>query len=86
MPTIVLSSTRAAMDETCAYRKLAAQLQNEIAAAFAIRRHEFVSDSGHYIQRDQPLAVINAARERTRRNNLPNTRRIGCHANCSFEI
>lgn len=66
VPTIVLSSTRATIGETQAYRKLAAQLQNEIAAAFATQRHEFVIDSGHYIQRDQPQAVINAARELAR--------------------
>jgi hypothetical protein len=54
------------MGETPAYRKLAGRLQNEIAAAFATQRHEFVVDSGHYIQRDQPQAVINAARELAR--------------------
>jgi pimeloyl-ACP methyl ester carboxylesterase len=63
VPTIVLSSTRAAMGETAAFRTLAAQLQNEIAAASAVRRHDFVVDSGHYIQNDQPQAVISAARE-----------------------
>lgn len=63
VPTIVLSSTRAAMGETSTYRTLAAQLQNEIAAAFATRRHEYVIDSGHYVQRDQPQVVISAARE-----------------------
>jgi hypothetical protein len=51
------------MGETAAFRTLAAQLQNEIAAASGARRHEFVVDSGHYIQRDQPQAVISAARE-----------------------
>ena len=61
--TIVLSSTRAGNGETSAYRTLAAQLQNEIAATFDTKRHDFVIDSGHYIQRDQPQAVINAARE-----------------------
>jgi pimeloyl-ACP methyl ester carboxylesterase len=66
VPTIVLSSTRAAMGETPAYRELAAQLQNEIVAVSATQRHEFVIDSGHYIQRDQPQAVINAARELAR--------------------
>jgi hypothetical protein len=42
---------------------LAAQLQNELADTFAARRHKLVVDSGHYIQRDQPQAVVNAARE-----------------------
>jgi pimeloyl-ACP methyl ester carboxylesterase len=63
VPTIVLSSTRAAVGETPAFRTLAAQLQREIAAAYVTRRHEFVADSGHYIQRDQPQAVVRAARE-----------------------
>jgi pimeloyl-ACP methyl ester carboxylesterase len=63
IPTIVLSSSRPATGETPAFRALAAQLQNEIATAYVARRHDFVSDSGHYIQRDQPQAVINAARE-----------------------
>jgi pimeloyl-ACP methyl ester carboxylesterase len=54
IPTIVLSSTEAALGET---------LQREIAAVHATRRHEFVAGSGHYIQRDQPQAVIAAARE-----------------------
>ena len=63
MPTIVLSSTQPATGETPAFRTLAAQLQNEIATAYVARRHDFVPDSGHYIQRDQPQAVINAARE-----------------------
>jgi pimeloyl-ACP methyl ester carboxylesterase len=63
VPTIVLSSTRAATGETPAFRALAAQLQNEIAAGFAARRHEFVIGSDHYVQRDKPQAVINAARE-----------------------
>jgi pimeloyl-ACP methyl ester carboxylesterase len=66
IPTIVLSSTRATTGETAAYRELAVQLQNEIAAAFATRRHEFVVNSGHYIQHDNPQAVINAARELAR--------------------
>ena len=52
MPTIVLSSTQPATGETPAFRTLAAQLQNEIATAYVARRHDFVPDSGHYIQRD----------------------------------
>jgi fructose 1,6-bisphosphatase len=63
VPTIVLSSTRAATGETAAFRELAARLQDEIAAAHATQRHTFVAESGHYIQRDQPQAVIRAARE-----------------------
>jgi pimeloyl-ACP methyl ester carboxylesterase len=63
VPTIVLSSTRAALGENADFRALEADLQREIAAAYATRRQEFVADSGHYIQRDQPRAVIGAARE-----------------------
>jgi len=63
VPTIVLSSTQPATGETPAFRTLAARLQNEIAATYVARRHDFVLDSGHYIQRDQPQAVIIAARE-----------------------
>lgn len=63
VPTIVLSSTRAAAGEQPDFRALLAQLQNELADSYAVRRHEFVANSGHYIQRDQPQAVINAARE-----------------------
>jgi pimeloyl-ACP methyl ester carboxylesterase len=63
VPAIVLSSTRAAMGETAEFRALQADLQHEIAAAYATRRQVFVPDSGHYIQRDQPQAVIGAARE-----------------------
>lgn len=63
VPTIVLSSTKASMGENAEFRTLEAQLQREIAGAYATRRHEFVTDSGHYIQRDQPQAVIDAARE-----------------------
>jgi pimeloyl-ACP methyl ester carboxylesterase len=63
VPTIVLSSTLPSTGETPAFRRLAAQPQKEIATAYRARRHDFVSDSGHYIQRDQPPVVINAARE-----------------------
>lgn len=63
VPVIVLSSTRASLGENSDFRTLEANLQGEIAAAYATRRHEFVADSGHYIQRDQPRAVIRAARE-----------------------
>jgi hypothetical protein len=42
---------------------LAAQLQKELATAYVARRHDFVIGSGHYIQRDPPQQVINAARE-----------------------
>jgi pimeloyl-ACP methyl ester carboxylesterase len=63
VPTIVLSSTRAAVGETLAFLHLETQLQNEIADAYPTRRHEFVADSGHYIQRDQPQTLINAVRE-----------------------
>jgi pimeloyl-ACP methyl ester carboxylesterase len=63
LPTIVLSSTRPAAGEQPDFRALLAQLQNELSDSYAARRHDFVPGSGHYIQRDQPQVVINAARE-----------------------
>jgi pimeloyl-ACP methyl ester carboxylesterase len=62
-PAIVLSSTRAAPGEVPSLRELLRRLQAETAASNATRRHEFVADSSHYIQRDQPEAVIRAIRE-----------------------
>jgi pimeloyl-ACP methyl ester carboxylesterase len=66
VPTIVLSSTRPAAGEKPGFRALLAQLQNELSDSYAARRHDFVPDSGHYIQRDQPQVVINAVRELAR--------------------
>jgi pimeloyl-ACP methyl ester carboxylesterase len=63
VPTIVLSSTRPAAGEKPEFRALLAKLQSALSDSYAARRHDFVPDSGHYIQRDQPQAVINAARE-----------------------
>jgi pimeloyl-ACP methyl ester carboxylesterase len=62
VPTIVLSSTRAPLGETPASRAIAATMQEEIAADFPLAKHVRVDDSGHYIQRDRPDAVIDAAR------------------------
>jgi pimeloyl-ACP methyl ester carboxylesterase len=61
-PTIVLSSTRAPAGETPATRALSADMQEEIAADFPGASHVRVADSGHYIQRDQPAVVVDAAR------------------------
>jgi pimeloyl-ACP methyl ester carboxylesterase len=61
-PTIVLSSTRGPLGETPAARALAADMQDEIAADFPGAEHVRVADSGHYIQRDQPEIVVEAAR------------------------
>jgi pimeloyl-ACP methyl ester carboxylesterase len=61
-PTIVLSSTRGSPGETPATRALLADMQDEITADFPGARHVRVADSGHYIQRDQPEAVVGAAR------------------------
>jgi pimeloyl-ACP methyl ester carboxylesterase len=63
VPTIVLSSTRGPIGETPAARATAARLQDEIAADFPAARHVRVDDSGHYIQRDHPEVVIEAARK-----------------------
>ena len=79
VPTVVLSSTRPAMGESPAFRALAAQLQDELADTYAARRHEFVIDSGHYIQRDQPQAVINAVRELAGCDALPKLPREAGH-------
>jgi pimeloyl-ACP methyl ester carboxylesterase len=61
--TIVLSSTVPPRGGTPQSQARAAQLQDEIAAAFPGARHIFVTGAGHYIQRDKPEVVINAARE-----------------------
>jgi pimeloyl-ACP methyl ester carboxylesterase len=66
VPTIVLSSTRPAAGERPEFRTLLAQLQNGLADTYAARRHDFVPDSGHYIQRDQPQVVIDAVLELAR--------------------
>ena len=63
VPTIVLSSTRGPAGETPAARALAARQQDEITADFPGARHIRVDDSGHYIQRDRPDVVVDAARE-----------------------
>jgi pimeloyl-ACP methyl ester carboxylesterase len=62
VPTIVLSSTRGPPGETPAARALAADMQDEIVADFPLASHIRVQDSGHYIQRDHPEVVIEAAR------------------------
>ena len=61
-PTIILSSTRAPQGETPATRALAADMQDDIASDFPGADHVRVVDSGHYIQRDQPEVVVDAAR------------------------
>ena len=62
-PTIVLSSTRGPLGETPAARALSADMQDEIAADFPGAEHLRVADSGHYIQRDHPDVVVDAARQ-----------------------
>lgn len=62
LPTIVLSSTRSAAREPAAARALAADKQDDIAADFPGSSHVLVAASGHYIQRDQPQVVVDAAR------------------------
>ncbi|MFO1399714.1 MAG: alpha/beta hydrolase [Steroidobacteraceae bacterium] len=63
VPTIVLSSSRAAPGETPAFRLLVRRLQDEVAEEYQARRHSFPLAAGHYIQRDRPGDVIAAARE-----------------------
>jgi pimeloyl-ACP methyl ester carboxylesterase len=62
IPTIVLSSTRSGTEESADRRAQAVEFQNEIAADFPGSAHEFVEDSGHYIQRDRPDVVVRAVR------------------------
>jgi len=62
-PTIVLSSTRGPLGETPTSRALSADMQDEIAADFPGAEHLRVADSGHYIQRDHPEVVVDAARQ-----------------------
>ncbi|HEY4366189.1 MAG TPA: alpha/beta hydrolase family protein [Steroidobacteraceae bacterium] len=59
---IVLSSTTAALGEAPASRTQAARFQEDIVADFPAAKQIRV-DSGHYIQRDRPDIVVNAARE-----------------------
>jgi pimeloyl-ACP methyl ester carboxylesterase len=63
IPTVVLSSTRAAPGETPAFRALMWRMQTEIAKEYSAVRHDFVGGSGHYIQRDQPGSVVKAIRK-----------------------
>ena len=63
IPTIVLSSTRGPLGETPAARALSADMQDDIAADFPGANHVLVADSGHYIQRDHPEIVVDAARQ-----------------------
>jgi pimeloyl-ACP methyl ester carboxylesterase len=62
-PTIVLSSTRGPLGETSTARALSADMQDEIAEDFPGAEHLRVPDSGHYIQRDHPEVVVDAARQ-----------------------
>jgi pimeloyl-ACP methyl ester carboxylesterase len=48
--------------ETQGSSLLESTLQREIATDFPAAAHANVSNSGHYIQRDQPKVVVNAAR------------------------
>jgi pimeloyl-ACP methyl ester carboxylesterase len=63
VPTIVLSSTIGPKRETAEAREIASRMQDEIAADFPGAEHVRVSGAGHYIQRDQPEVVIDAARQ-----------------------
>ncbi|MEJ1962392.1 MAG: alpha/beta hydrolase [Gammaproteobacteria bacterium] len=72
--TIVLSSTVAPKSGTPESLAHAMQLQDEIAADWPGARHVFVTGAGHYIQRDQPDVVINAARELAGCGEIPQPR------------
>ncbi|HEY7379331.1 MAG TPA: alpha/beta fold hydrolase [Steroidobacteraceae bacterium] len=63
LPTIVLSRTLPLHGETPASQALAGLLQDDITSDFPRARHVQVYDAGHYIQRDRPEVVIDAARE-----------------------
>jgi pimeloyl-ACP methyl ester carboxylesterase len=69
--TIVLSSTLPPKGATPESLARASLLQGEIAADFPGSRHVFVTGAGHYIQRDKPDIVINAARELAGCGELP---------------
>jgi len=60
LPTIVLSATKLSPGESAEQQTQAVALQDDIAAAFPRARHVFVENSGHYIQRDRPDAVVDA--------------------------
>jgi pimeloyl-ACP methyl ester carboxylesterase len=63
LPTIVLSSTLAAKGATDMARSDATRMQDEIAEDFPGAQHMRVEGAGHYIQRDRPEVVIDAARQ-----------------------
>ncbi len=63
VPTIVLSSTMGPKGETPTARAAAARMQDEIAEDFPASQHVRVDGAGHYIQRDRPEVVIDAARQ-----------------------
>jgi pimeloyl-ACP methyl ester carboxylesterase len=63
IPTIVLSSSKAAPGETPAFRVFMRRLQDEMAETYLATRHSFPLGSGHYIQREKPGDVVNAIEE-----------------------
>ena len=88
-PTIVLSSTRAPAGETPAARALSADMQDEIVADFPGASHVRVEDSGHYIQRDQPTVVVDAARRLAGcapATGAPETASAGQHTRTRYSI
>jgi pimeloyl-ACP methyl ester carboxylesterase len=88
-PTIVLSSTRAPAGETPATRALSADMQDEIVEDFPGASHVRVEDSGHYIQRDQPAVVVDAARSLagcTPASREPDTASAGQHTRTRHSI
>jgi pimeloyl-ACP methyl ester carboxylesterase len=55
-------------------------MQDEIVADFPGAEHVRVADSGHYIQRDQPAVVVEAARHLAGCASSPSARTGGASA------
>ncbi|MET8357352.1 hypothetical protein [Micromonospora sp. NPDC005171] len=59
VPMKILTATRG---KPPALRQRSGHLADETAAVFAHGVHEVMPDSGHYIHKDQPAAVVEAVR------------------------
>lgn len=63
VPTVVLSSTRVPQGQSPTSRDQEERMQDDIATDFPFARRVDVENSGHYIQRDRPDAVIDVVRK-----------------------